>query len=336
VAFTVARRSGISAVAWGLNNFGQCDVPPLPPGLTYVDVDAGYGYAFARRSDGSIVSWGDGSGGQRSLPALPAGTSYVILEAGTDCDHPLAVRSDGAVVTWGVTGSDGLWDVPALPANTAYVGVAAGSYFSLALRSDGSVVGWGWDQYGQCTLPSPGPDLACAEIAAGNSFTVMRLESRPASSYCLGDGTGTACPCGNAGTAGNGCANSSGKSARLVAMGTSVPDSIRFTVTGEMPSALTMVLQGTASVGPFPYGDGLRCVGGSLKRLYAKHASGGTVFAPASGDLSVRARSAQLGATIPAGAVSHYMAYYRDPSPSFCPAPAGGTFNASNALTITW
>ena len=30
----------------------------------------------------------------------------------------------------------------------------------------------------------------------------------PWTSFCLGDGTGAACPCGNTGSSGNGCANS--------------------------------------------------------------------------------------------------------------------------------
>jgi hypothetical protein len=28
--------------------------------------------------------------------------------------------------------------------------------------------------------------------------------------------------------------------------------------------------------------------------------------------------------------------YYRDPIPTFCPNPPGGTFNVSNALRIDW
>src|SRR4030095_6095354 len=30
-----------SVVAWGNNTYGQCTVPALPPGTTYVDVSAG-------------------------------------------------------------------------------------------------------------------------------------------------------------------------------------------------------------------------------------------------------------------------------------------------------
>jgi hypothetical protein len=31
-----------------------------------------------------------------------------------------------------------------------------------------------------------------------------------------------------------------------------------------------------------------------------------------------------------------YQVEYRDPNPSFCPPPAGNTFNATNGIVITW
>ena len=58
LGYSVARRSDGSVVAWGDNNSGQCDVPVLPAGLTYVEVAAGNYHVVARRSDGSVVVWG--------------------------------------------------------------------------------------------------------------------------------------------------------------------------------------------------------------------------------------------------------------------------------------
>lgn len=77
--FSAARLSSGSVVAWGANNLGQCDVPSLPPGLAYVQIDAGPAHALGLRSDGSVVTWGDGW----PVPALPPpGLTYIDVVAG--------------------------------------------------------------------------------------------------------------------------------------------------------------------------------------------------------------------------------------------------------------
>ena len=68
---TVTRwRGGATAPSsrGGRTSYGQCNVPALPGGLTYVEVAAGDGHTVARRSDGSVVAWGGNSYGpvQRS------------------------------------------------------------------------------------------------------------------------------------------------------------------------------------------------------------------------------------------------------------------------------
>jgi FG-GAP-like repeat len=150
---------------------------------------------------------------------------------------------------------------------------------------------------------------------------------------------GVACPCGNDGVGAHGCQNSASTGgARLTASGVAslADDTVRFFASGELPSALTIFLQGDAAIPATNFGDGLRCAGGALKRLYVKSASLGASSAPVPNDASVSARSSILGDPLSAGDVRVYQTYYRDPSTSFCPSPSGGTFNASNALSVTW
>ena len=157
--------------------------------------------------------------------------------------------------------------------------------------------------------------------------------------YCFGDGTsGTFCPCTNFGTAGNGCANSANiNGANLSAFGTLSPDTVVLTATGELPTVLSIVLQGDADAPlGIVFGDGLRCANGNLKRLYVKNAVGGVVTAPSGGDPSIRTQSANLGDTIPSGATRIYQVYYRDSDLTFCPAPTGNSWNVTNAVSIVW
>ena len=165
------------------------------------------------------------------------------------------------------------------------------------------------------------------------------LVSPPPRSLCFGSGaSGATCPCGNSGLPASGCENSHGTGgATLDASG--VPsladDTLHLTTGGELPTALSVVIQGNHELfPPHLFGDGLRCVGGTLKRLYAKSAVGGAIDVPGSGDLSVSQRSAALGAGILAGETLIYQVYYRDPDPAWC--PAGSTFNASSAVAIVW
>jgi hypothetical protein len=155
--------------------------------------------------------------------------------------------------------------------------------------------------------------------------------------FCSGDGSSAVCPCGNNGAPEHGCQNSVGTGGSLLSStGQVSPDSVVLEASSELPSALSIFLQGTASIAPVSYGDGLRCTGGSLKRLFAKSASGGVVVAPQSGDPSITSRSAALGDPIAPGATRLYQVYYRDPNPNFCPAPTGSTFNVSNGVRIVW
>lgn len=154
---------------------------------------------------------------------------------------------------------------------------------------------------------------------------------------CFGDGSGSACPCMNSGTIAHGCQNSAGTGgALLTASGTTSPDTVVLHASGELPTSLTIFLQGNATITQTTYGDGLRCAGGILKRLYTNVASGGAISRPGMGDPSITARSAALGDPIQAGERRYYQAYFRDGNPGFCPSPMGNSFNISNAVKVIW
>lgn len=157
---------------------------------------------------------------------------------------------------------------------------------------------------------------------------------------CLGDGTGAACPCANVGLPGHGCRNSASvRGAELEAFGSPslAADTLALTSTFEPPSVTSVLLQGDQQVAPVFFGDGLRCAGGNLKRLYATSATFlGNVVAPPHAAATISARSAQLGDPLQPGMTRLYQFHYRDPDPAFCPEPQGSSFNVSNAVAIVW
>jgi hypothetical protein len=176
-------------------------------------------------------------------------------------------------------------------------------------------------------------------ITPGSSIDIFgAFYSAPlVTSFCRpGIDTQTSCPCSNPGTAGHGCNNSAGTGgAVLSAFGESSlsDDTLKFTQSGELPSATSIVLQGGVSTSSVTFGAGLRCVGGTLKRLYVHNASNGSVSAPVGSDVHVHTRSAQLGDTISVCESRYYQIYYRDSNLAFC---GGSGFNVGDGLTVLW
>jgi hypothetical protein len=172
----------------------------------------------------------------------------------------------------------------------------------------------------------PGPaSFTITETPGGGSITP----------FCFGDGTGMPCPCSSpAGAPGHGCSNSAHANGAIVSV-LSGSESIaaadlRLTSTGHRLSTLAVWFQGDVLANQVVYGDGLRCVGSPLVRLYSMSFAPGTMpdplDSPASPSIVVRG-----GITVP-GTVKGYFLAYRDPAGYACSA----TFNASNALSVTW
>lgn len=158
------------------------------------------------------------------------------------------------------------------------------------------------------------------------------LGSAPASgAFCAGT---TLCPCGNAGSFGNGCANSlNAQGASLYSTGSpSVnADNVTLVASGLPQPTEILFFQGTLKVNGslgIALGDGLRCVGGSTVRLSIKQTANGVALFPDTGDPQL----ATAGTVFP-GETRLYQGFYRDSDPSFCtPTKA----NLTNALALTW
>jgi Tol biopolymer transport system component len=151
-----------------------------------------------------------------------------------------------------------------------------------------------------------------------------------------------ACPCSNPPAAvGRGCENSAGTGgASLAASGMAylALDNLVFSTSGELPSVTSILLQGDAILpNGTAFGQGVRCAGGLLTRLYVKSAANGSITAPdlAAGDPTVSARSAALGSPLQPGEPYVYFVYYRDPGVMGGCSPSA-TFNATQSGSISW
>jgi hypothetical protein len=150
--------------------------------------------------------------------------------------------------------------------------------------------------------------------------------------YCSGDGTATACPCGNAGAADNGCASSvSASGANLAGTGATSLSNDSAVLHGTlMPNSSALYYQGTtrtaAGLGTV-FGDGLRCASGTIIRLKTKVNSGGASQFPGAGDPSLSVRG---GVTVPG--TRTYQVWYRNAA-AYC---GPSTFNLTNGLEVSW
>lgn len=153
--------------------------------------------------------------------------------------------------------------------------------------------------------------------------------------FCFGDGTGTACPCGNAGSAGNGCASSvnvAGARVQTSGVASISGDTLVLTTTGLPSAGPGLFFQGTAQQGGgngIAFGDGLLCAGGTIIRLGVVFATGTTASYPG-GTTPAPISLAGLNA---AGDVRTYQEWYRDGDPLFC---TSATYNLTNGVQLAW
>ena len=151
--------------------------------------------------------------------------------------------------------------------------------------------------------------------------------------FCFGDGSGAACPCGNASASAQqaGCLNSLGTAATLRATGSAYLSNDTVLLAGAgMPNSSALYFQGTtrqAGGAGAAFGDGLRCAGGAVVRLGTKTNASGASSCPGAGDLPLSVKGGITGA-----GTRTYQVWYRN-SAAYCSA---STFNLSNGLEVVW
>ncbi len=171
-------------------------------------------------------------------------------------------------------------------------------------------------------------NLVPADADMESDVFVRDRGAPPSTPFCFGDGTGTACPCGNLGLAGNGCANSvNANGANLTATGTASLASDTLVLLGNgMPNSSCLYFQGESPIS-VAFGDGLRCVANSITRLGTKANVEGRSQYPAVSDAAISARG-----NVTAPGTRTYQIWYRNAA-AFCTA---ATFNLTNGTAIAW
>ncbi len=168
-----------------------------------------------------------------------------------------------------------------------------------------------------------------AVLDNGDEGAFLLDRQLPVDILCLGDGSGGACPCGNFGATGEGCANSTAAGALLAASGTVSVSAGDLVLTGsQLPAGQPgLFFQGVNAINGGngnPFGDGLRCAGGGVVRIQVRTASGAgvaftTVDVPATGGAA-------------AGDTRYYQIWYRDPVGS----PCGTGFNFTPMVRVIY
>ena len=312
-------------------------------------------YRFGMSADGGAIAFHDPITDQTYVRDRQSATTELIgvsssgRPANAECNRP-RISGDGRFVSFQsaadnlVPGEIGAWQDVYLRdrllqtttrVSTSSAGVPGNSHSGESrLGSDGRYVLF------QSLATNLVPETAEQYLGL---YVHDRLGGPAFTSLCDPGASGVVgCPCANPPSgAGRGCDNSAATGGAILAAsgGTYLSsDSLVFTTSGEKPTATSILLQGTTSLASgTPYGQGVRCVGGSLKRLFTKSAVGGSITAPnfGAGDPTVSSRSAAKGNPIFAGESRWYLVFYRDPI-VLGGCPATSTFNATQTGRVDW
>jgi len=254
--------------------------------------------------------------------SVSMGSGAILVGA---CQDKVSGRGSGSAYLF--IGSSWAWtqDRKLTPAVSA-----AGDFFGVSVSLSG----------GMAAIGAHSSDDVFVDAGTAYPFTV----EPPGVPFCGPDGIlTTACPCANP-PAGphRGCDNKNltgGATLDGYGVASVSSSSLFFVTSGEVPTAFSILLQGsTATVGS-QFGHGVRCLG-AFKRLYSRLAVAGSVTMPAGLEPSIPVRSAALSAPIPPGSTRWYQVYYRDNSSAFGGPPScqdmAFRLNITDGQAVLW
>jgi alpha-tubulin suppressor-like RCC1 family protein len=172
---SLALRTNGSVVAWGFNSEGQCNVPASATNITAIA--AGGSFSAALRANGTVIAWGGTNWGAHTPPNA-FGAGCAAIAAGTHA-HGVAAYSNGVVRSWGKTA------YISTPTSVISLGnvisLAAGEEHNVALLSDGTVRCWWASSFpfgaGPAITNTPSGLSNVIAIAAGYSHTLALLSN---------------------------------------------------------------------------------------------------------------------------------------------------------------
>ncbi len=240
-----------------------------------------------------------------------------------DGDGPGNVNFSGLDWTPTVGASSVTWATETQAVNASANAIRWSSTYNFRFDADVGPAN-GFVSIGLWKSGGPASALAAGEVPTRGNITFA---------FCAGDGSGTACPCGNDSASGlsAGCLNSFGNAGRLAFAGTASIAGDTFHLVGSgMPDGSALYFQGTTEANGGAgavFGDGLRCAGGTIVRMAMKvNASGGSQY-PIGADVPISVRGFDS-----AGDVRTYQCWYRNAA-AFC---TSDTFNLTNGVETTW
>lgn len=239
--------------------------------------------------------------------------------------HQLAPASDGNVWCGGFSSNN----VVKLDAST---GAVLSSFTASGARGvfelgNGNVM---WTNGTGAHVYDPNTNSSTMILAGSSYHLNLYGGAPPTEAYCFGDGSGTACPCGNTGGTGRGCDNGTGSTGGQLGRSGSTSigaGDLVLVGSGLEASQPGLYFQGNNAVNGgagTAFGDGLRCAGGGVVRLQVR-------VADISGVSSTTVNVGSVGGVAP-GDVKRYQLWYRNPNFSLC----GSGYNFTNGLELTW